>query len=381
MGDDKIPHSEDEQKHTQNHGLVEIQEFFERKLEEWKDIEITIAVTGHSGVGKSSLINAITGLRVAKTGVTETTNEPAEYTYQKHKKIKLWDLPGLGTPSCPDLETYCKKIDLEKYDTLLILTASRFTETELQLAKKLTSMKKSFLFVRTKIDNDIKNEMFDMQKSEELTLSEIREECRENLRNLTASNKNVFLISNHHKDKWDFPCLRQAILDVLPPPKKESLTFSLTSDTKDAIKRKVEVLRDRIWKVAAASAAVAAVPFPGLSAAIDLTLITKEVNFYKSQLAFPNEDSEEFRRLTPEMKDRISRFCLPSAVQIGNLLASYAASSTAEEYVRFIPLVGTAVAGSFSFASTYFFLDKWLKELEETALKVLDATSIRVVES
>ena len=134
---------------------------------------------------------------------------------------------------------------MEKFGTLFILTASRFTETELQLAKKLTSMKKSFLFVRTKIDNDIKNEMHDKHKSEELTLTEIREECGENLSDLTESKKNVFLISNRYKDKWDFPCLRQTILDVLPPHQRESLTFSLTSDSKDVIKRKVEVIRGK----------------------------------------------------------------------------------------------------------------------------------------
>ena len=70
----------------------------------------------------------------------------------------------------------------------------------------------------------------------------------------------------------------------------------------------------------------------------------------------------------------MSRFCLTSAVQIGNLLATYAASGTAEEYTRFIPLVGTFIAGSLSFSTTYFLLDKWLNELEETALKILDET-------
>ena len=33
---------------------------------------------------------------MAETGVTETTTEPAEYTYPENKKIKFWDLPGIG---------------------------------------------------------------------------------------------------------------------------------------------------------------------------------------------------------------------------------------------------------------------------------------------
>ena len=129
--------------------------------------------------------------------------------------------------------------------------------------------------------------------------------------------------------------------------------------------------------VAFASAAVAAVPV--LSAAADFSLITEGCNFYKPLVAFPQEDSEEFRRLTPEMRDQISKVCLTSTVQIANLLATYVASTAAEEHARFIPLVGSAIAGSLSFGSIYFFLNKWLNELEETALKYLDDVSTRLV--
>ena len=148
-----------------------------------------------------------------------------------------------GTPSCPDLKTFCEKVDFKKYDTFLILSATRFTDNNLQVAKKVESIKKSFFFVRTKIDHDIKDQKFDYkEKTEESILKEIREDCLENLRSLGATKKSVFLISNHQPKKWDFRCLRQAILDALEPHQKESLTLSLTSDSKDIIKQKVKVL-------------------------------------------------------------------------------------------------------------------------------------------
>ena len=73
-----------------------------------------------------------------------------------------------GTPSCPDLKTFCEKVDLKKYDTFLILSAGRFTDNNLQGAKKVQSFKKTFFFVRTKIDHDIEDQQYDYNtKTEE----------------------------------------------------------------------------------------------------------------------------------------------------------------------------------------------------------------------
>ena len=80
----------------------------------------------------------------AKVGVTETTKEPTEYYHPENPTICLVDLPGIGTPKYSDLETYCKKVGLENYDKYLIFTSSCFTKYDLELAKKVKSIKKSF---------------------------------------------------------------------------------------------------------------------------------------------------------------------------------------------------------------------------------------------
>jgi hypothetical protein len=104
------------------------------------------------------------------------------------------------------------------------------------------------------------------------------------------------------------------------------------------------------------------------------------MNFYKSQLSLPEENSYEFKRMTPENQEKVRKFCVTSAIQMANLLAAYAASSAVEEATRYIPIVGSLIAGSISFSSTYYFLHECLKELEETAMVFLDATSTRVVD-
>jgi GTPase SAR1 family protein len=55
----ELIYKKDVEKHITEHGASGIQKFFKEKLEGWKDVEIKIGVTGCSGVGKSSFINAI----------------------------------------------------------------------------------------------------------------------------------------------------------------------------------------------------------------------------------------------------------------------------------------------------------------------------------
>ena len=57
----EIPNAKDVQEHVKKNGFSGIDKFLKQRLEKWKNVTITMAVTGHSGVGKSSLINAIMG--------------------------------------------------------------------------------------------------------------------------------------------------------------------------------------------------------------------------------------------------------------------------------------------------------------------------------
>ncbi|KAH3771317.1 uncharacterized protein LOC127843665 [Dreissena polymorpha] len=98
-------------------GVANLSDFITDDLNKWRECQINIAVTGESGTGKSSFINAIRGLRqgdacYAQTGTSETTIAIKQYQHPEHHNLVFWDLPGVGTPQFPN-ESYLSVIDVK----------------------------------------------------------------------------------------------------------------------------------------------------------------------------------------------------------------------------------------------------------------------------
>ena len=118
-------------------------------------------------------------------------------------------------------------MQLEKYDTYLIFTATRFTKNDLELAKKVRSIDKKCFFIRTKIDESVRAERRKRSFDEQAMLTKIRRNCLESLGDLLTDEQDIFLISNHEPEKWEFAQLTQAILGALTRYQRESMTLSL----------------------------------------------------------------------------------------------------------------------------------------------------------
>ena len=181
----------------------------------------------------------------ASTGIVETTRVPTPFEHPTNPNIRFWDLPGIGTTNYPNLKIFCEKVAIETYDTFLIICSKRFTNYDLELAEKVQSMGKSFFFVRTQIDNDMKGEKRKLKKkfSEEKTLKLLKDDLIQNLQNFSHGAEKIFLVSSFSPNKWDFDRLKKAILDQLPSKQKESLSFSMRSYSEDMVKEKIDILR------------------------------------------------------------------------------------------------------------------------------------------
>uniref|UniRef100_A0A3B4HCB0 IRG-type G domain-containing protein n=1 Tax=Pundamilia nyererei TaxID=303518 RepID=A0A3B4HCB0_9CICH len=144
--------------------------------------QLNIAITGESGSGKSTFVNALRDLSdgdegAAPTGVTETTSEVTSYPHPNYPNVTFWDLPGIGTTKFP-AEEYLELVGFEKFDFFIIISAVRFRENDVKLTQEIQRMEKKFYFVRSKIDNDVRAEERSQREFKvEKTLSQIRQDC------------------------------------------------------------------------------------------------------------------------------------------------------------------------------------------------------------
>lgn len=173
---------------------------------------INVGIVGNSGVGKSLLINRLRGLQAgaagwAPVGVRETTKCVSMYAFPCDRRVRLFDYPGAGTELFP-LETYIARMGLRYLDMVIIVTACRFTQTEVKLMEELLEHKVPFLLVRTKVDIDVWNNRQDNGHDEKRTLHQILSELKRN-----CPSTQPYLLSLRDITAYDFP---KFLSDVFP---------------------------------------------------------------------------------------------------------------------------------------------------------------------
>ncbi|XP_016325326.1 interferon-inducible GTPase 5-like [Sinocyclocheilus anshuiensis] len=345
------------------------------KFDQFVNVSLNIAVTGETGSGKSSFVNALRGLKdddvkAAPTGVIETTKLATMYEHPEMPNVKIWDLPGIGTPNFK-AKKYLKDVKFNTYDFFIILNSVRFTENDIMLAKEIRKQKKSFYFVRSKIDNDISAEKKKRGFDEQKVLSLIREYCQKNLKEL--GDPRVFLISSCDLEEYDFELLQNVLEDELPEHKKDALLQAWPVCSAASLEKKIKIFKRMIWAVSLVSGGIAVVPVPGLSAACDVGMVVLFLT--RCYFAFGLDDrsltrlSEKVNK--PHLKD-LAKSKFVTAIRekaLTRLQASAALGTiaTVEYLLSLLPGVGSAAAAVLSFGTTQYLLREGVNDLANTA--------------
>ncbi|ROI52202.1 Interferon-inducible GTPase 5 [Anabarilius grahami] len=346
-----------------------------KALDQLLNVSLNIAVTGNTGSGKSSFVNAFRGVSVndagaAPTGATETTMEATMYEHPGMPNVKIWDLPGIGSPNFK-AKKYLKDVKFKIYDFFIILTSERFTENDIMLAKEIKKQKKIFYFVRSKIDNDIEQEEKKKGFDEQKVLSIIREDCQKNLKEV--GDPKVFLISSNDVQKYDFENLHKALAEELPEHKRSALLQAWPVCSTECLEKKIKMFKGLIWAVSLASAGIAVVPLPGLSAGCDavMGLLFLSSCYYAFGL-----DEGSLTRLSekvnkPHLIDLAkSKFVVAIREKALTRVQASAGIATVEYFISLVPGVGSVAAAVISLSTTKYLLKEGLNDLADTARKI-----------
>ena len=268
--------------------------FAREKYSNWNGVEVNIGVMGSSGVGKSSFINTLRDIvspnEPGWANVNVETKIPKAYEYPRNPKIKVWELPAVGTLSFPR-DIYLQKVYFERYDVFVIICAGRFTENDIWLAREISKMGKQFIFVRSKVDTDVENTRraysrgpaFDVQR----VLDEIKRYYQINLAEF--SGKRIFLIDNFEPLLYDFGDLVVEIAKVMPPEKREAIVRSLPAFSLKMIDEKEAQLSKRITYVAILAALADAIPISEIAVALNEKCLMREVNMHRDVFGLNEE--------------------------------------------------------------------------------------------
>ncbi|XP_043116387.1 interferon-inducible GTPase 5-like isoform X2 [Puntigrus tetrazona] len=352
------------------------------KLKEFENVTLNIAVTGMTGAGKSSLVNALRGILnddkdAAPTG-TETTMKPNMYPHPFMPNVKIWDLPGIGSPRFR-AKKYLKDVNFHTYDFFLIVTSERFKENDIELARAIKKSKKLFYFIRTKIDNDIRAESNKRNFDERMLLDNIRKDCKANL--LSVETPKMFLVSSFNLEKYDFQELIDTLEEELPENKKFALIQSLPIYSLEALTKKKTYYKKMIWLNALAAGVGAIPPIPGLSLACDYGIMKKFFQQVFAGFGLSNQAlevlSERVNKPVEQLKAaRTSRFKDGATEDIVIDMLSkpkIAIAKTLGTVMSMLP-GGALPAGGTAVATVHYLLNMGLNEMAEDTKRVLSVS-------
>ncbi|CAC5387734.1 unnamed protein product [Mytilus coruscus] len=352
--------------------------YLERNINRWKTETVKFAVSGCTATGKSTFINSLRNVKrgdkgYADVGFGDTTKEPTPYSHPDNDKIVYYDLPGVGTLEIKK-ENFINDMKISDYDFIFIFFDKVITEDNLWLVVELDKIGKPYCFVRSKLDEDMKNA--ERENIDTATvLPTIREKIKKSLEKNDKFNnsKKIFFISSVDKKIGEMSELVSYVESNVDKFKCEAVMSSMAVFSEDIIHLKHKVLKRRIKLASVAAAAIAATPVPGVDFAVNVTLLVEEVNNYIKCFSLSAQKMESLENFD-RSNLKCSKILVPKAkiaTWVIFRLGIFATVMAAENVLDLLlPLVGSLISGVTTAAIAYKFLNGVLDDIRDDAIDV-----------
>lgn len=361
---------------NENIDFVSIAEQIKKELEKLENAIVKCAIIGRSGVGKSSLINAIAGEKLAKVGVTETTIEIGE----PYKSGRLWfyDLPGASTEKFPK-STYVEKMKIKEMDCVIFATADRFYEDDKFLIEEINKLNIPIYLTRTQVDFSVDRGLKDNGHSEKETLKILREDLEKASAGFPV--KGIYLTSADYPQKYDLSKMLDDIYSALDELKKKRFLIDIAITSRKTINKKRELADDLVQKYAWAAAANGINPIIGVDVAVDLGIIAKMSDTISKLFGLTKENLEYFESLNnknlkvtiAKASQYLVKFVGKEAIMV--LLKRAGAAVGTKTVSKYIPFIGQVVAAGIGFWMTKSVGDDMVNNAESVAIELYDNIS------
>ncbi len=278
--------------------------------------------------------------------------------------LSLIDLPGYGTAKFPS-ETYFEQFDVLELDITLCITAGKFTATDTAFFRKLAEHGRRCIYVRTKCDTI-------WQRGK--TPGELRDEVKHDLARQVGQSHPILFTSCLTPEGLDD--LQKAIHASLPEIKQDRFARAAKAYSREFLEQKRAACRRFSTYVAAGASLGNMVPLPGSGIMADVaalgTIVTKIITDYGlnvSQLA----DLATAGTLAPAVVP-VAKELLQLVTKEGLLwfLGRFAGNLALAEAAKWVPFVGSAVAGGASFVLMQQLAFYVIDRCHELALALLD---------
>lgn len=353
---------------THNEEIAKLENKLKADLENFESAKIKCGIIGRSGVGKSSLINAIVGEHIAEVGEVETTMEVGKAI--EHRGLNFYDLPGCSTINFPK-EQYLEEFQIKDFDCVILVTADRFYEDDLYLIDQLIKIGMPVFAVRTKIDFSVERGLRREIPREE-TYETVLENLKDNLKDFHLNG--VYLTSADYPQDYDLGQLLDDIYSSLGKIKQQRFIADINITSNKILSKKKELANKIVGMHAALSAVNGVNPVPGLDIGVDISLLTR-MAFHVRDIYCLGEEQQQF--IAEFLDKKNARILAAKAVQFGSkylgkeaimlLLRRAGAAVAAKSAAKYFPFIGAAISSSIGFFLTSSIGKEMIVDAEEIA--------------